>query len=279
MKHTILTCGKYQRLRHRLKHHMECTVLGVLESLYLYAGANGPIMAATDVEPICHWTCGEDGVLLAALTDTGDGAYNNFLDVLPDGKVQVHDYWDHAPDSVKTRERQRAYRESKRNDMSRDSNVTVTRLSRDSHDVSRYCNDEPNQTKPNQVCKEVTNVTSVAKGKRDIVLSPEEQEVVDYWDSKPEMTKTRGVTERRKKAIHAILKSPATKDLWKSSIDHVLLSDHHMGRKPGSTWKINFDWWCREEKVLQFAEMNRIRKTDKFGLSVEDVNPEEELGF
>lgn len=183
MKHTILTCAKFKRLKHRLSNHMECTVIGALESLFLYAGANGPVMSASDVEAICGWTCGEDGVLLDALTDTGDGAYTNFLDVLPDGKVEIHDFWDHAPDCVKTRERQRAYREAKRNAVSRDSNATVTRQ-------SRSCNDKPNQTKPNQYTESTDVLSGAREGKPKQQKLPGTQRMpfkdraaaCGYWD-------------------------------------------------------------------------------------------------
>lgn len=261
MKHTILTCAKFKRLKHRLSNHMECTVIGALESLFLYAGANGPVMSASDVEAICGWTCGEDGVLLDALTDTGDGVYTNFLDVLPDGKVEIHDFWDHAPDCVKTRERQRAYREAKRNAVSHDSHATVTRQ-------SRSCNDKPNQTKPNQVCIRETNVSLVDGAPKKVTLTQQEQEVLDYWNGKPELNKTLGVTTKRKRAISAILKDKSLSDLWRTSIDKISFSDHHLGRNT-SGWKISFDWWCRPEKVIYFAELQKPKKYDpKYGLEI-----------
>ena len=89
------------------------------------AAANGPVMSAEDVEAICEWTSiTEEGVLFAALTDTGGGSYTNFLDLRPDGKVEIHDYWDHAPDCVKSRERKRRARAAADAKKSRDSHGT-----------------------------------------------------------------------------------------------------------------------------------------------------------
>ena len=153
MKHTLFTCAKWMRLKRRMSAHMECTLVGALEMLFHFGNANGDTLNACDVEAVCGWTQGNEGELLAALTDTGDGQYTNFLDVIGDGKVRIHDFWEHAPDCVKSRKRVQEYRDRKKQEHVRNSNADVTQCNvtvTDGNVTLRNCNvkPKPNQTKP-----------------------------------------------------------------------------------------------------------------------------------
>ncbi len=72
-------------------------VRGSLEHLWDSCHESGnPILRPHHVEPTADWP-GDPGAFLAALIEEG------FLDKREDGTVEVHDYWDHAPDYVRKR--------------------------------------------------------------------------------------------------------------------------------------------------------------------------------
>lgn len=153
MKHTLFSCAKYKRLRNWFPGYPECAIVGALEMLFQFGNANGDVLNKGDVEVVCGWGVSEPGELLAALTDTGDGVYTNFLDVMPDGKhVQIHDFYEHAPECVKSRKRVQEHRERRKLQREQDtvtehnSNVTVTACNVTSH----YSNDKRNETKRNE---------------------------------------------------------------------------------------------------------------------------------
>lgn len=72
--------------------------IGLLETMWMvaHAAADPVFGSASDVEAAAEWP-GEDGVLAAALVDT------RFLDDLQDGRLGIHDYWQHAPKYVRDR--------------------------------------------------------------------------------------------------------------------------------------------------------------------------------
>jgi len=104
---TLKTNRKYQALLRRLARLGigHATVRGLLEELWDSAHECGdPVFPnAEQVEAAAKWE-GEPGTLTTELSELG------FLDFLENGKLQIHDYWDHAPDYV----RKRAAREAER---------------------------------------------------------------------------------------------------------------------------------------------------------------------
>lgn len=85
-------------------------VRGILECLWDACHESGvPIFRSGEhVEAVCDWA-GDPNSLAGPLVEVG------FLDAMENGELQVHDYWDHAPDYVKSRRRQ----EEKRKESSR----------------------------------------------------------------------------------------------------------------------------------------------------------------
>jgi hypothetical protein len=80
------------------------------------------------------------------------------------------------------------------------------------------------------------------------------QAVVTTWNQYPSLPAARGISEKRNKAIRAVLKDKATRDLWAESIAKIAASPHHVGQNERG-WRADFDWWCRPDRVLRFAEM------------------------
>lgn len=80
-------------------------VRGLLETMWDVAHECGnPVLGTPeDVEIAAEWP-GEPGAFFAALRTVG------LVDELPDGRWEIHDYWDHAPKYVKDR----LYQEAKR---------------------------------------------------------------------------------------------------------------------------------------------------------------------
>lgn len=222
MKHTLFTCAKWMRLKYRMPEHMECTLVGALEMLFHFGNANGDVLNACDVEAVCGWTQEQHaGKLLTALTDTGGGAYTNFLDVLEDGRVRIHGFWEHAPDCVKNRKRQQEHREQmKRNKMSQ--NVC------DSHTQSQnvcYSNDKPKpKPKPNDVYKKEDNTLLIEKA--ETVDSPKQSrgvvgnDVFDtFWKAYPRKVNKPGALKawKNKKLNDSIDIILAGLERWKAS--------------------------------------------------------------
>lgn len=79
-------------------------VRGLLETMWDCAHECGnPILGtAEDVEAAAEWP-GEPGIFAVAVI--------GFVDPLPDGRFEIHDYWDHAPDYVKKRRQRELERE------------------------------------------------------------------------------------------------------------------------------------------------------------------------
>jgi hypothetical protein len=80
------------------------------------------------------------------------------------------------------------------------------------------------------------------------------QAVVTTWNQYPSLPAARGISEKRDKAIRAVLKDKATRELWQESIAKIAASPHHIGQNERG-WRADFDWWCRPDRVLRFAEM------------------------
>jgi hypothetical protein len=94
---------KFKRLYRRLGLGIAQT-LGHLECLWQYTHSTAnPVYKSADVEPSSEWE-GEPGMLLAALLAEG------WLDDLGDGLVEVHDYWENCPQTVRDRIKKREQR-------------------------------------------------------------------------------------------------------------------------------------------------------------------------
>ena len=94
---------KFKRLYRRLGLGIAQT-LGHLECLWQYTHSTAnPVYKPDDVEASSEWE-GESGILLAALLAEG------WLDRREDGLVEVHDYWDNCPQTVRDRIKKREQR-------------------------------------------------------------------------------------------------------------------------------------------------------------------------
>jgi hypothetical protein len=106
----------------------------VLETLWdtAHECGNPVIGTADDVEAAAEWW-GEPGRLFEALRE------GRWIDELPDGRWQIHDYWDHCPEYVRARFRMERFRKKQReslaqfaaeeqcNEQERNGYVTVTK--------------------------------------------------------------------------------------------------------------------------------------------------------
>jgi len=250
VKHTIFTCAKYKRFKHKLHDQPEYAAIGILEMLFQFGNANGDILNACDVEAVVDWR-GEPNRVLEALTDTGNGSYTNFLDVLEDGKVRIHDFWEHAPDCVKSRKRQQEYREQVRNSHKQicDSNVTVC----DSHKHVCYSNDKRNETKRNE-----TYISPNGdKIEGDTPSTPASASFV-FFDTWNEIAKQCNIhecveTDNRKKTLRTRMKEKHFKDNWRAALDKVRDSGFCNG-KNDRLWKANVEWFLKPDTVAKIME-------------------------
>src|SRR5579862_7075936 len=94
---TLDRCVKYKALIRRLKIPKPY-VRGLLETLWDVANECGnPVLGnQEEVEAAAEWP-EEPGKFFAALRD------GRWIDKLDDGRWEIHDYWDHAPEYVKGR--------------------------------------------------------------------------------------------------------------------------------------------------------------------------------
>lgn len=109
---TLFDHPKFLRLVYLLQMP-EPHVLGHLEYLWKvgYASGNPVVGDETDVEIAAKWS-GERGVLATALLQVG------LVDRLEDGRLQIHDLLENAPDYVHARFRMNEFRKRKRKESS-----------------------------------------------------------------------------------------------------------------------------------------------------------------
>lgn len=160
MKHSTPQLLKFKQFQRELSAPL-FKAIGILETLWNYANATGQYQfeSAGDIEAIIEWD-GEAGACSDALIKHG------WIDQI-DGRYEIHDYIENAPEFVKQRDRQRKYRERKRDeaasqDITRyvavtsplcNSYETVTdsyERVMDSYERVMDSNAKPNLTKPNQ---------------------------------------------------------------------------------------------------------------------------------
>lgn len=100
---TLFSNRKFVRLAQRLQSRAHA--LGHLELIWNAAHETGnPVLGdADDVEAVADWR-GTRGELVAALLECGTaGGGAGFIIKREDGRYEIHDYWDHAPDYVRKR--------------------------------------------------------------------------------------------------------------------------------------------------------------------------------
>lgn len=141
---------------------------------------------------------------------------------------------------------------------------------------ARYQVDDPETETETETYTETETETETVKN--GTITAKQVQAVVDYWNAQAVLPTARGISEKRDKAIRALLKDTATRNCWKDSIDAVTTSEFHLGKNERG-WKITFDWWARPEKVLQFAERGKRERVDKHGNAVTIETDVDELGF
>lgn len=263
MKSQCLHHDKFRDLHKLIGAQSTAHTAGYLELLWAHASQVkcGPIFERHRIEKVADWI-GEEGVLLNALIQV------RFFDVLEDDCVAIHDWLEHCPEFVKKRDYQKFHMRDKRKKLDVVS-PNISHVSTMLGTVSPPTN--TNLTYTNQYKEE--NTDTCAKSR---TTPPEIQEVMDYWNSKKELTAAKKVTEKRIKAIKAILKDESCRDIWRESIDHVTQSDHHIGKNDRG-WKIDFDWWCKVDKVVKFAEMQPAIRMNKYGIVLKQE--EESCGF
>ena len=105
---TLFNNPKFVLAQRRLKE-CEAHLLGHLEFMWAAANESGePIFANADlVEAAARWD-GEEGKFAQVLSQAG----SNFLDLRSNGSYEIHDYWHHVPDYVKSRRRMEEKRKS-----------------------------------------------------------------------------------------------------------------------------------------------------------------------
>lgn len=134
------------------------------------------------------------------------------------------------------------------------------------------------QDRDKRESKGTQGVPCAATNDNGKVTHEQVQAVVDYWNAQAALPAARGISAKRDKAIRGILKDAATRDCWQDSIDAVTTSEFHLGKNERG-WKITFDWWCKPDKVLQFAERGPTERVDKHGNAVTIETDVDELGF
>ena len=194
MKHSTPQLLKFKQLQRELSAPL-FKVIGILETIWNYANATGQYQfeCASDIEAIIEWD-GEAGACSDALIKHG------WIDQI-DGGYEIHDYIENAPEFVKQRDRQRKYRERKRDeaasqDITRYVAVTSPLCNSyetvmESYERVMNSNAKPNQTKHNQTkdinIKEENN--SLCPEKAEPAPSP------CAFPSEPETTHTKNQPE------------------------------------------------------------------------------------
>lgn len=129
---TLFTHPKFQRLVYMLGVS-DAQVLGHLEFMWNVGYASGEAVLGDeiDVELAAKWT-GEPRSLATALEE------RRFIDRRPDGLLEIHDLWDHAPMWAKVRRYKRMARALGFGDPRRWPATRIRILTRDSW-TCRYC--------------------------------------------------------------------------------------------------------------------------------------------
>ena len=199
--------------------------VGILECIWHFAAVNacdGGIGRHSN-GLIAYWIgyLGDADKLIAGLVEAG------FLDVCDESRLQVHDWFDHAPKYIKDRCRQRKARKSQ----------AVTPVSQDVTPESQVV--DPSKVK-----------TSKDKH-RDITIENRDLSVlVDKWNKAPQVAKCRTLSAGRKEVIWNYINTDPN---WFSDALEAI-DKFPLQCWKNRSYKPNFDWFLREGKITQILE-------------------------
>lgn len=206
--------------------------VGILECIWHFAAVNacdGGIGRHSN-GLIAYWIgyLGDADKLIAGLVEAG------FLDVCEESRLQVHDWFDHAPKYIKDRYRQRKARKSQ----------TVTPVSQDVTSLSQPVTPESQPV-------DLSKVKASKDKHRDITIENRDLSVlVEKWNKAPQVAKCRTLSAGRKEIIwNYINTDPAWFDDALEAIDKFPLQCWRDG-----SFKPNFDWFLREGTITQILE-------------------------
>ncbi len=229
-------------------------VRGLLETLWDVANASGnPVIGSTaEVEAAAEWP-GEDGVLFTALRD------GRWIDETPDGRWQIHDYFDHAPGYVQRRATREAEREAK--------GETITSLrraaarsrwsKRDADSVQanasgRHLHANGSTPAPAPALEERES-TAGAADPRPSAFPPIEQ-LGDLWRSKcPTLRQPAKWTDSRKRAWAARCREAGWSDALPAVLDRIAVSQFCNGQNDRG-WRADVDWLLRPDTATKVLE-------------------------
>ena len=213
--------------------------VGILECIWHFAAVNacdGGIGRHSN-GLIAYWIgyLGDADKLIAGLVEAG------FLDVCEESRLQVHDWFDHAPKYIKDRYRQRKARKSQ----------VVTPMSHDvtpvSHDVTPVSQPVTPESQPVDLSK----VKASKEEYRDITIENRNLSLIrEKWNEAPQVAKCRTLSAARKEVMwNHINTDPNWFDDALEAIDKFPLQCW----KDGS-FKPNFDWFLRDGTITQILE-------------------------
>jgi len=206
--------------------------VGILECIWHFAAVNacdGGIGRHSN-DLIAYWIgyLGDADNLISGLVEAG------FLDVCEESRLQVHDWFDHAPKYIKDRYRQRKTRKSQ----------AVTALSHDVTPVSQPVTAESQVVDLSKVKKSKEEYRENTIENRDLSL------IVEKWNKAPQVAKCRTLSAGRKEVIWNYINTDPNWFLDAlEAISHFPLNCW----KDGS-FKPNFDWFLREGTITQILE-------------------------
>lgn len=79
------------------------------------------------------------------------------------------------------------------------------------------------------------------------------QEVVEYWNSKPELPKVKAVTNGRKRKLEQRCSEPFFRDNYQEGIDRIAASDFCLGRN-ATGWQATLDFLLQPDALAKVLE-------------------------
>lgn len=206
--------------------------VGILECIWHFAAVNacdGGIGRHSN-GLIAYWIgyLGDADKLISGLVEAG------FLDVCDESRLQVHDWFDHAPKYIKDRYRQRKARKSR----------VVAPVSQDVTPLSQDVTPESQVVDLSKVKPSQEKQRDITIGNRDISL------LRDKWNEAPQVAKCRTLSAGRKEVIWNYINTDPN---W---FDDALeaISKFPLACWKDGSFKPNFDWFLREGTITQILE-------------------------
>ena len=206
--------------------------VGILECIWHFAAVNacdGGIGRHSN-GLIAYWIgyLGDADKLISGLVEAG------FLDVCDESRLQVHDWFDHAPKYIKDRYRQRKARKSQ----------VVTPVS---HDVTPVSQPVTPESQP----VELSKVKASKDKHRDITIENRDLSVlVEKWNKAPQVAKCRTLSAGRKEVIWNYINTDPN---WFSDALEAI-DKFPLNCWKNRSYKPNFDWFLREGTIIQILE-------------------------